>query len=55
MAYGAPELPSVDGPYRVLAGVLMPDADNELMPDADNELAAGAVVLHVVVGLRHLL
>ncbi len=31
----------------VLAGVLM--------PDADDELAGGAVVLHVVVGLRHLL
>jgi len=25
------------------------------MPDADDELAGGAVVLHVVVGLRHLL
>ena len=25
------------------------------MPDTDDELAGGAVVLHVVVGLRHLL
>lgn len=25
------------------------------MPDADDELAGGAVVLHVVVGLPHLL
>jgi hypothetical protein len=25
------------------------------VPDADDELAAGAVVPHVVVGLRHLL
>ncbi|HEY1674627.1 MAG TPA: hypothetical protein VGG50_18075 [Streptosporangiaceae bacterium] len=25
------------------------------MPDADDEFAGGAVVLHVVVGLRHLL
>ena len=24
------------------------------MPDADDEFAGGAVVLHVVVGLRHL-
>jgi hypothetical protein len=26
-----------------------------LMPDADDELADGAVMLHVLVGLRHLL
>jgi hypothetical protein len=25
------------------------------MPDADDELAGGAIVLHIIVGLRHLL
>jgi hypothetical protein len=32
-----------------------PLASGGLMPDADDELAGDAVVLHVVVGLWHLL
>src|SRR5215813_10472225 len=50
MACDRPRTPS----FPVLPGVGLPVLAGVLMPDADDELAGGAVVLHVVVGLRHL-